>query len=125
VADFADGLWAVDLSSKNRHRLDAPAGLWLQGLDGLSRARDGFIALQIGLKPERVLRIRLDPDGTQIKNVEILEMSHPDYEGPIQGTVSGKEFIYVANSQLDLGNGETGAFAAERAHPTVVLRLPL
>jgi sugar lactone lactonase YvrE len=125
VADFADGLWAVDLSSKNRRHLDVPAGVWLQGLDGLSRAHDGFIAVQIGPKPERVLRIRLDPRGTRVTNVEILEMSHPDYEGPIQGTVSENEFLYVANSQLDLGNGETGSFAADRAHPTVVLRLPL
>jgi hypothetical protein len=52
-------------------------------------------------------------------------MNHPGYSGPIQGAVSGASFLYVANSQLDLGNGETGEFAAERARPTVVLRLPL
>jgi hypothetical protein len=84
-------------------RLDVPAGVWLQGLDGLSRVRDGLIAVQIGPKPERVLRIRLDPQGTRIKNVEILEMSHLDYEGLIQGTVSGNGFLYVPNSQVDLG----------------------
>jgi hypothetical protein len=52
-------------------------------------------------------------------------MSRADYEGPIQGAVDGNAFLYVANSQLDLGDGKTGAFAADRARPTVVLRLAL
>jgi len=127
VADYSDGLWAVNIASRTRRHLEAPAGEWLGGLDGLSRVQGGFITVQIGVKPERVLRLRLDEDekGQRITAVEVLEMSHPDYEGPIQGVVAGKEFLYVANSQLDLGNGETGAFASDRAHPTIVLRLPL
>jgi sugar lactone lactonase YvrE len=125
VVDYADGLWALDLATRNRRHLDAPADFWLGGLDGLSRVRDGFIAIQIGAKPERVLRLRLDSQRQKIQAVDILEMGHPKYEGPIQGTVVGNDFLYVANSQLDLGNGQTGAFAQDRARPTIVLRLPL
>jgi sugar lactone lactonase YvrE len=125
VADYSDGLWAVDIASRTTHHLEAPAGEWLVGLDGLSRVQGGFITVQIGVKPERVLRLRLDEKGQRVAAVEVLEMSHPDYEGPIQGVVAGKEFLYVANSQLDLGNGESGAFASDRARPTIILRLPL
>lgn len=125
VADYVDGLWSVDIASKNRRRMETPPGFWLFGLDGLSRAGDTLIALQIGPKPDRVLRLRLDAGGIKVTNISILEMSHPDYHGPIQGNVAGKEFFYVANSQLDLGNDKTGAFAADRARPTVILRLPL
>lgn len=125
VADYTDGLWALDIASKSRRRLEEPATVWLGGMDGLSRAHNGLITVQIGPKPERVLRIRLDPKGQSITTVDVLEMSHPDYGGPIQGTVAGNEFLYVANSQLDLGNGQTGAFNVDRARPTVVLRLPL
>lgn len=124
VADYTDGLWALEMASKTRRRLEAPSDVWLGGLDGLSRVRGAFIAVQIGVKPERVLRIRLDSHRERITAVETLEMNHPDYEGPIQGVVAGNAFLYVANCQLDLGN-ETGAFAADRARPTVVLRLPL
>jgi sugar lactone lactonase YvrE len=125
VADYASGLWAVDIASRQSRKLDPPSGTWLRGLDGISSSQNGFIAVQIGAKPERVLRIRVDPAAKRVTSVEILEMSHPDYEGPIQGTVVGNSFLYVANSQLDLGDGKTGAFASERAQPTVVLRLPL
>jgi sugar lactone lactonase YvrE len=125
VADWVDGLWALDISSKNRRKLEPPTGAWLFGLDGLSRSGDSLIAVQIGPKPDRVLRIDLDAKGTNITQVETLEMSRLDYEGPIQGTVVGKQFLYVANSQLDLGDGKTGAFAEDRARPTIVLRLSL
>lgn len=124
VADYSDGLWALDMASKARRRIGTPTDVWLGGLDGLSRVRGGFVAIQIGVKPERVLRIRLDSQGERVTGVEILEMNHPDYAGPIQGVVAGRAFFYVANCQLDLGN-EAGELAADRARPTVVLRLPL
>jgi sugar lactone lactonase YvrE len=125
VADYASGLWAVDIASRRPRKLDTPRGTWLGGLDGISPSQGGFIAVQIGVKPERVLRIRVDRKATRVTSVEILEMNHPAYEGPIQGMVAGQSFLYVANSQLDLGDAKTGRLAAERAHPTVVLRLPL
>jgi sugar lactone lactonase YvrE len=125
VADYTDGVWAVDMATRERRRLQEPADAWLVGLDGLTRVPDGFITVQIGVRPQRVLRLRLDGDGRRISEVRILEMNHPGYSGPIQGAMSGSSFLYVANSQLDLGNGETGDFAADRARPTVVLRLPL
>jgi hypothetical protein len=124
VADYSDGVWAVDMASKERRRLEEPANAWLAGLDGLTRVPGGFIAVQIGVRPQRVLRLRLDKQARRITTVQILEMNHPEYQGPIQGAVSGGAFFYVANSQLDLGD-EIGAFASERARPTVVLRLSL
>ncbi|HYL99935.1 MAG TPA: hypothetical protein VEZ90_13355 [Blastocatellia bacterium] len=125
VADWTDGVWALDMATKQRRSLDAPEGVWLFGLDGLSRVKDGFISVQIGVQPQRVLHLKLDSTGRRIAAVDILEMNHPEYEGPIQGAIDGKTFLYVANSQLDLGNPQTGAFASDRAHPTAVLRLPL
>lgn len=124
IADYSDGLWDLDIASKTRHRIDSASDVWLGGLDGLSRVRGGFVAIQIGIKPERVLRIRLNSRGKRITRIDVLEMNHPDYEGPIQGVVAGNAFLDVANCQLDLGN-EAGEFAADRARPTVVLRLPL
>src|SRR5215471_6332424 len=125
VADYTDGVWAVNMATRECRRLQEPSDAWLVGLDGLTRVPDGFITVQIGVRPQRVLRLRLDADGRRISDVRILEMNHPGYSGPIQGAVSGGSFLYIANSQLDVANGETGEFAADRARPTVVLRLPL
>jgi len=124
VVDYSDGLWALDMASKKRRLVEGPPDVWLGGLDGLSRVGNGFITVQIGVRPERVLRLDLSGQGQRISAVTVLEMNHPEYDGPIQGAVDGQAFIYIANSQLRLGNGDTGAYAEEKARPTVVLRLP-
>lgn len=125
VADWTDGVWAYDLSARTRRKIVAPPDAWLSGLDGLTPVRGGFLSVQIGVQPARVLYLRLDEKADRIQSVEILEMSHPDYEGPIQGALDQDSFVYVANSQLDLVDPKTGAFAAEKARPPIVLRLPL
>jgi sugar lactone lactonase YvrE len=125
VVDYSDGLWALDMLSKERRHIDGPPDAWLAGLDGISRMGNSFITVQIGVRPERVLRLKLDAKTQNIALVEILEMSHREYDGPIQGVIDGHSFYYVANSQLRLGNGETGAFAEEQARSTVILRLPI
>lgn len=125
VVDYTDGLWALDVATKKRRRVETPPDLWLGGLDGLTSTADGLVTVQIGVKPERVLRFKVDSAGEHITNVKVLEMNHPDYAGPIQGSANVTHFFYVANSQLALGNAQTGEFAADKAKPTVVLRLPL
>jgi sugar lactone lactonase YvrE len=125
VADYIDGLWGLDLETSERHRIQGPADFWLGGLDGLSTVADGFISVQIGVQPNRVLLLKTDPGRHRITSVKILESNRPEFNGPIQGAMDGRSFIYVANSQLGLVNGATGAFALEKAHPTVVLSLPL
>lgn len=125
IADYRDGLWGLDMASKTPRRIEASPEVSLVGMDGLARMPDGFIAVQIGVQPERVLRLHLDAQWQRVKSVEILEMNHPDYAGPIQGVVANGSFLYVANSQLALGNATTGAFDAAKARPTVLLRLPL
>jgi sugar lactone lactonase YvrE len=125
VVDYSDGLWALDMASKERRHIDGPPDVWLAGLDGLSRAGNGYITVQIGVRPERVLRLNLDAKGQKIGSVDILEMSHPEYDGPIQGVIDGQSFFYVANSQLRLGNGQTGAFTEDQGRPTLILKLPI
>ena len=125
VADYSDGVWAVDLDTRASHRVDAPLKTWLGGLDGLSRLGGALMAVQIGVQPNRVLRLQLDPMGDRITAVTTVEMNHPNYDGPIQGAIADHAFVYVANSQLRLGDGASGAFASDKARPTVVLRLPL
>jgi len=122
VTDWSDGVWAVNLANGERRKLEGPAGVWLGGLDGLTPVRGGFIAVQIGVKPDRVLRLRLDRTGAKIAAVEVLERNRADYAGPVQGSLDGKDFLYVANSQLNLVDG-TGAFPLERGKATVVLRM--
>lgn len=125
VADYLDGLWAMEVLSNDRRRIDPPNDISIAGLTGLSRVADGFVAVQNAIRPNRVLRIHLDANAEHITSVETLDSNLPSYAGPLQGTVSGGDFLYIANGQVELGDFKTGAFAADKAQPTTVLRLPL
>ena len=121
--DWSDGVWAVDLATGERRQVEGPKDVWLGGLDGLTPVPGGFVAVQIGIKPDRLLRLHLDRTGAKIASVEVLERNRADYAEPVQGASDGKDFLYVANSQLNLVNGATGTFPVDKAKPTVVLRM--
>jgi sugar lactone lactonase YvrE len=125
VADFVDGIWAVEVLSTDRRHIDSSPEIYMPGLDGITRVKDGFIGVQIGLQPIRVVHIRLDSKGERIASMETLESNHPEFGGPTQGTLSGGDFLYIANSQIALANAKTGIFVDEHARPTTILRLPL
>jgi len=125
VVDAATGIWAVDVLSIDRTAVEVPPEFWLGGISGLARLPDGFISLQSGAQPNRVVRIRLNAKGDKVTSVETLESNHPSYETPMLGNLAGSDFIYVANSQLNLIDVKTGLFPADRAKETVVLRLPV
>jgi hypothetical protein len=124
VSDWTRGLWSVDLASGAARRLPSPPGVWLGGLDGLTRFGQTLVSVQIGVRPERVLELKLDAKGEGVASARILEMGRSDYDGPIQGIADGDAFLYIANSQLALVDPKSGAFAADRARPTILLRLP-
>ena len=125
VGDFVEGVWALDLATKTKRRIPAPANAYLAGLDGLAKVRDGFVTVQLQVQPARVVRLRMDPQWQHVVSVETLESNHPEYDAPIQGTLAEGAFWYVADSQLETLDPKTGKFPIEKAKATVVLRLPL
>jgi sugar lactone lactonase YvrE len=125
VGDFGEGVWALDLATKAKRRIPAPADAYLVGLDGLAKVHDGFVTVQLQVQPARVVRLHMDRQWQRVVSVETLESNHPEYDAPIQGTLAEGAFWYVADSQLETLDPKTGKFPAEKAKATVVLRLPL
>jgi sugar lactone lactonase YvrE len=125
VGDFVEGLWALDLATKTKRRIPAPADAYLVGMDGLAKVKDGFVTVQLQVRPHRVVRLHLDPQWQRVVSVEVLESNHPEYDAPIQGTIAEGAFWYVADSQLETLDPKTGEFPAEKAKATVVLKLAL
>lgn len=124
VVDYIEGIWAMEILSADRHRLEAAPEIYTAGLLGLVRVTDGFVGVQNGVRPNRVVRFRMDAKGERLTAAETLERNHPAYSGPAQGTMDGNDFIYIANSQLELLDEKTGTFPADKGLPTTILRLP-
>lgn len=100
IADYSHGVLAVDLNTREVSVVAAPPRTTTLGIDGLVWYDGGLIGVQNGVVPARVVRLALDPGGHRITAVELLDR-HPLATEPTIGTVWGKSFFYVANSQWD------------------------
>lgn len=100
LADYANGLLRVDLKSRAVKRIEPPENTTLIGMDALVRAPNGdLIAVQNGLKPNRVLRIALDPGGEGVTAVTVLESAHLTMASPTLGCIArGGNFFFVGNA---------------------------
>jgi sugar lactone lactonase YvrE len=120
VADHANGLLAVDLGARpSVRRLDSPPNTTLIGLDGLARAGNGdVVAIQNGVRPNRVLRVTLSDGAEQVSDVKILESAHLNMPAPSLGCIATDgQFFYVGNAGWTRFEGTDGAPTSPRLVP--------
>jgi hypothetical protein len=123
VADYSRGVFRVDAVTGNTTQLAAPPGTTLLGIDGLSYHKGALIAIQNGIRPYRVVRLRLDDAGARIRSVELLESNHPLFDEPTTGLVVGDRFYFIANSHWP--SFANGATPATRLSAPLLMVLPL
>ena len=78
VADYANGLFTVDLATGNITALPAPKNVTLLGIDGLMAVAGGIVATQNGVEPQRVIRVSLAPQLNAITDVVVLAAGLPN-----------------------------------------------
>ena len=100
VADYGGGLLRVDVATRAVRRLEPPPNTALLGIDGLVRAPSGdLIAVQNGVRPDRVLRITLDSAAESVVVVAVLESAHLNMPAPTLGCIATDgNFFFVGNA---------------------------
>lgn len=94
VADYSQGIAAIDLESNVRTLLPRQDGKPLRGVDGLTRCGDTYFGIYNGASPGRLLTIRMRPGGVEYGElIDGLELSDPT-----QLAFDGKRLLIVANS---------------------------
>jgi sugar lactone lactonase YvrE len=125
VADYSLGMLRLDLETNAVTRLDDAPGSTSIGCDGIVWDRDAIVAVQNGVAPARVMRFVVDASGTRIVRAEVLDRNVAMADEPTIGTIVGREFVYVANSQWEK---YTDGGERKRERPltaTVLLAIPL
>lgn len=125
VADYARGLLRVDLASREVRLLPVGRDVLVLGIDGLYRVGDDLVAIQNGVTPHRVVRLRLGPRGDRVARAEVLERARPDWAEPTLGVVVGHDLFYVGNSQWEHFREDGTIDAPDRLQTPIVLRLAL
>ncbi len=117
-ADFQRGLFGLDLRNNTAFDLAAPANLNLYGIEGLYQYEGQLVAIQSGIQPQRVMRLKLSEDGRAVALAVPLEAAQPEFDTPTVGTLVGSRLHYIANTQRGYYDGY-GLRRSSRALPPV------
>jgi hypothetical protein len=99
-ADYALGVFGVDLAAGKGFDLDYAADkLVLGGIDGLYWYDDALIAIENGMSPKRVMRLRLDKNGRRVEKAMPLDAANSAFGLPTYGAIDGDSLYFIANSQ--------------------------
>jgi hypothetical protein len=123
-ADYAGGLFVVDVASRRLSAVEHPETLAVYGIDGLVAVPGGLVAVQNGVQPHRLLRLRLDPVAPRVVAAEILDMNDRVIE-PTHAVLVGGELYYVSTSQWRNFDGDGKLVAEAQTTPAVVRRVTL
>jgi sugar lactone lactonase YvrE len=126
LSDHANGLLRVELATRNVRRLESPPDTSLIGLDGLALTPEGqVLAIQNGLRPNRVLRVDLEGAAESVLAVSILESGHITMAAPSLGCLgTGGDFFYVGNAGWTRFEGTDGQPSTPRVVPIFRTKLP-
>ncbi|HEV8579473.1 MAG TPA: hypothetical protein VGX68_10365 [Thermoanaerobaculia bacterium] len=125
IADYARGVVGVDLSSRKVTLLPAPQDAALGGIDGLAYYGGSLLAVQNGVQPNRVLRLRLSSRLDRIESVEVLARSLPIYDEPTLATVVDRALYYIANSHWGKFDERGALPEPEKLSEPAILKIPL
>lgn len=125
VADYALGLWRVDLDD-GAATLVRSGSESLIGIDGLGATRDGerLIAVRNGMNPHQVFAIDFEARGRIVSGTEILLRGHADFGEPTLLDVEDGRVWLVANSPWGLFPNDATRPAVS-VDPLVVLEIDL
>lgn len=125
VADYANGLLAVDLVARSVRRLESPPNATLIGIDGLTLAKNGdLIGIQNGLRPNRVLQISVDAANDRVTSVAILESGHLTMAAPALGCIATNgHLFFIGNAGWTRFDSADGRPAEPRSVPVFRTRL--
>jgi hypothetical protein len=101
VPDYLRGIGVLNLSTRQVRWLAMGSKFALNGIDGLYRTHDKFLAVQNGTSPERVVEFDLDAGGEKVVSQNVIEASTATLGDPTHGVVVGSDFYYIANSGWD------------------------
>lgn len=94
------GIVGIDLKSGEVTALQSDRYL-LIGYDGMYRYKNSIIGIQNVTFPEGVMKLTCDEAFSQVKDVEFVAVSVPEFHIPTTGVIVGNHFYFIANSHVD------------------------
>lgn len=125
LADYANGILAIDLQSRKVTRLQTPADATLLGIDGLYHYRGSLLGIQNGVNPARLIRIGLNKEMNRIERVDTVEANNPVFDEPTLGVLEKDNLYFIANSQWGAIDAKGQLASPDKLTEPQVLRIKL
>jgi len=99
LSDYEIGIFVVNTAdASNAWKLFTPENLNEGGIDGLYYWQGHLVAIQNGVSPDRVLRMKLGTDGLGVIEVAPLVAALPQFDTPTFGVIVDDELVFLAGS---------------------------
>jgi sugar lactone lactonase YvrE len=122
-ADTVLGLFGLDLGQDKPFTLGYDQNrLALGGIDGLYWYDNTLVAIQSGMSPKRVMRLKLSDDGRSIVMPQPLDAAQPAFGLPTVGAVVGDDLYFIANSQRGMYDNLGALTDAAKLEPEHIFR---
>jgi hypothetical protein len=125
LADYANGIFAIDTASRKATRLPGPANATLLGIDGLYQYHGSLLGVQNGVNPTRLVRLALNKEMDRIERIDILEANNPIFDEPTLGVLDKDSFYFIANSQWGAIDAKGQLASTEKLTEPRVLKIQL
>lgn len=126
IADYAMGIFVIELESGAMRTLSAPSAVTLIGIDGLSLAEDGtVVATQNGVTPERVVTLKIDPDFIYLERMKVIAANSPLHGRIALAAPAGPFVYYIANAAWARFDAEGGPAGEGPVPEAIVAKIAL
>ena len=125
VADYSRGIFVFDVKSRESVKMEQPANVSSLGIDGLYFHNSGLIAVQNGVKPNRIVRLILNKAMNRVERMEVIEANNPLFDEPTLGVVFKGYFYFIANSQWESVSEKGQLAPMEKLSKPLVLKAQL
>jgi hypothetical protein len=119
VASPGNGVFKIDIPSKECCPVSHPENMTLSAIDGLYFYNNSLIGVQPRFN--RISRYHLNKKGDGVERLEIIEARNPLFDFPTTGSIAGRAFYYIANSQAYSFNQDGTLFALDKLKDVVIL----
>lgn len=97
TSSYPVGIAVIDLADGTTRYLESPEHVPLYGIDGMYLHRGDLIAVQNGLEPWRLVRLKLDPELRAVTAAVYLEFANPEMTATT-GVIVGKELHFIGQA---------------------------
>ena len=99
LADYEVGIFGIDLAKGAAWQVKPAKNQAMFGIDGLTWRDGELVAVQNGMTPRRVVRMKLADDGKSVASFDVLASAKPEFSLPTRGVAADGKFYVIANNQ--------------------------